>query len=764
MFQNLLREQKKKDQEKGVKPVRKEKLNVMVCTSIYIYNIIIIIIVYTNNCYIIESHPSCNNCKRLNLKCVYEVVYRWDEEALQNGTTFGRSNQFKKTLLHNKYENYISNNLKNLDSNNKFISSLSKDKTFDYFLKSETSTLSKKILNKNIPWVNTKNKLYFINTTQHDFIKNKLSYLLENSNSNEQQNISSLPLIQIFSSILMDDFFLNSLKNNDSNNTPLLDYTNYDINLINNNLDNDELDDNELLEILLPSNNNPDIFDELSSTILDDFSLVTDYSFNSSLNIQYSLQNLVLQSNDYYNKFNNLSSEQQSLISFFIDKICPTCVCYSTLKKASLEINPIYFIDESISKTQSDLNPYLYLIVPLAFKHEIVMDAVMATSSYHLYLSGVDKSFENISNFYSNKSIKQLSDLIREKQCLHSSNWDDVLATILMLCFKEISANSDSRNIWMIYLNYAKYLVKVVNSLNITSPLSKFFARYFITHEVMGHTALLDIEENNSKINNSNFINFYLNSIENNYDKEKKEFIKYIIKESIDGDLYLKTLKDKDTSINIVFGCCPYLICLTHQISSLAECYEGLEFETDENKRDFEKQIFHRRKQIKFELENIDQKIQISENINTNKSDEIIKQIAEIRRLSTFLYLFIRIDLEELYQNNGIITKDFIDKRKEMEKIKLKVMELLNSLPEISVTLLWTVFILGVITTNYEHERWFVLDTLTKIQNLRESASLKTAKEVIIDIWKRVDLELTSFRWKTLINEKSETLSIALIN
>lgn len=639
--------------------------------------------------------------------------------------------------------------------------SLSKNKTFDYFLKSETSTLSGKISNQNIPWVNTKNRLFFINTTHHDFIKDKLSGLLKNCNS-KQQDISSSPLIQIFSSILMDEFFLNSLKNDNTTNTPLLDYANYDVNLINNDLNNDKLDDNELLKILLPSHT--DIFDDLSSTMLDDLPLTTDNTFNSSLNIQHSLQNLVLQANDYYNKFTNLSSEQQSLISYFIDKICPTCVCYSTLKKASVEINPIYFIDESISKIHSDLNPYLYLIVPLAFKHEIVMDAVMATSSYHLYLSGVDKSFENISDFYSNKSIKQLSDLIREKQCLRSLYWDDVLATVLMLCFKEISANSDSRNIWMIYLNYAKYLVKVVNSLNITSPLSKFFARYFITHEVMGHTALLDIEENNSKNNNSNFINFYLNSMEFNYDKEKKEFMRYIIKESIDGDLYLKTLKDKDTSINIVFGCCPYLICLTHQISSLAECYEGLEFETEENKRDFEKQIFCRRKQIKFELENINQKIQISENLNTNKSDEIIKQIAEIRRLSTFLYLFIRIDLEELYQNNGIITKDFIDKRKEMEKIKLKVMELFDSLPEISVTLLWTIFILGVITTNYEHERWFVLDKLTKIQNLRESASLKTAKEVIIDIWKEVDLGLTSFRWKTLINEKSETLSIALIN
>lgn len=704
-----------------------------------------------------ETHPSCNHCTRLNLKCSYEIVYRWDEEALQNGTTFGRSNQYKKSTLCTKFEDYISRNEK---EDHKQID----NSTYDYFLKSETSTLSQEITKQNIPWVNTKHNVHFINATHYDFTKGKKS---STDNHSLQKRVAYSPLMQVLSSMLVDDYFLNFIENN-VNESPVLEKYN-DISSNHNSSIKQiqdieqiqELKQDKILDLFTPSY--PDIIEGISPVFLDSFSPASptfNTNFDIPLNLNFSLPNLTLQSNNYYAKYNTLCLEQQKLLSYFIENICPTCVCYSELKKSSFEINPIYFIDDSIPESQSDMNPYLYLIVPLAFKHEIVMDAVIATSAYQLYLSDKDPSFKLLSDAYADKAVKKLPDLIREKQCQHSSDWDEVLATVLMLCFREISANSDSRLTWMMYLSYAKYFVKEINSLNVSSALGTFFARYFITHEVIGQTVLLEDEEFNIQNNNSNVVSVYLNLVGN----KKDDFMKYILQDNVNGDLHLRTLKDRDTVINVVFGCCPYLICLTHQISSLAECCEGLEFETLETKREFLKHISARRRLIKFDIQNIEQKLHISEVVSTNRSEKIIEQIAEIRRLSVLLYLFIRIDLEELYQNGGIITKDFIDKRKEMEKYKSKAIELYNLLPEIPVTLTWSIFILGVILSNYENERWFILEKLTQIQSKRESLSLKNAKDVIIEIWKDVDLGLTSYRWKDLINEKADSLSIALIN
>lgn len=669
----------------------------------------------------------------MNLQCSYDVIYRWGEEALQNGTTFGRSNQYKKSSLQSKYADYVKGKG----------NSTEELRTFDYFLKSETSSLIKKLSQQNIPWFNNKNHLYFINTDHRDFHKSPC----KNKNESLNQNIESYPLMRILTTMLVDDLFLNSLEKD----------TACSFAAVNRPIEYTESGNEDWLAMEDMS------FTELTNfnNLFGNFPSFADSNVAPTLNIKYSLPNLALHSNYYYNRFITFPSDEQKLISYFIDTICPTCVCYSNIKKTAVDINPIYLIDKTISVKQWEKNPYLFLIIPLAFTSDIVMDVVMATSAYQLYLSG-NCSFEKVSKFYSERAIKKLPDLIREKQCLHSLDWDELLATVLLLCFREISATPDSISIWMMYLNYAKYFVTQINALNASSPLANFFARYFITHEVIRQTALLDIKENSS--NNTSTIDetIYLNSSVSD-NRGRKEFMKFIQKQGITGDLYLKTLKDKDTIINIVFGCCPYLICLTHQVSCFADYYENLALETTETKQEFEVLISNRREQLKCEIESINQEVQILED-GTDGTELIIKAIAEIRRLSTLIYLFLRIDLEGLYQCSGVVTKQFLRYKKGMEKAKAKMVELLNTLPEISMALLWPIFVLGVVTANYENERWFVLDKLNKIQMSRKSASLRAAEEVILAIWKETDLGVSMFRWRDLLIDKRESLSLALIN
>lgn len=685
-----------------------------------------------------ESHPSCKHCTRLDLQCSYDLVYRWDEEALQNGTTFGRSNQYKKSYLQNKYADFISEKRSSATAAN----------TFDYFLKSETSSLIKKLSKQAIPWADIKNNVYFVNTTQRDFDKDKFDGTLGKS----CQNIASSPLMHVMKTMLMDDFFLSSLEQSEEGEDCSV-FTN--AGAVDLSREMDEMDFLAFLEQI-------SLRDMLKpGMVSDELAPLAESSALPHINIKYSLTNLNLQSNYHYNRLTSFSLEEQKLISYFVDVVCPTCVCYSHIKKSAVNINPIYLTDAIIPARQWESNPYLYLIVPLAFRHEIVMDAVMATSASQLSSAG-NKSFEGLSRFYTEKAIRQLPDLIREKQCLHASNWDDILATVLMLCFNEISSTTDSISVWMMYLSCAKYFVTQVNTLDASSPLANFFARYFITHEVIGQTALMENKDETSKDYSANEIAVQVSSSITDT-KGKDEFMKFIFRQGIEGDLYLKTLKDKDTTINVVFGCCPYLICLTHQISQFADCYEGLALETAETRHEFESDISSRREQIVFEIQNLNQEVQITEN-DDDESEINIKRIAEIKKLSTLIYLFIRIDLEGVYQENGVVTKQFLINRREMEKAKSKILELLDLLPELSVTLLWPIFILGVVATNYEKERWFVLDKLNKIQTIRESTSLKAAQETILAVWKEVDLGLRVLRWKDLVNEKRESLSLALIN
>lgn len=138
--------------------------------------------------------------------------------------------------------------------------------------------------------------------------------------------------------MLMDDFFLNSLENDDENSSIFTDAS--AVHIIRG---MDEMDFSAFLqhiafgEMMKPAF----VFNELAAR--------GNSSALPNMNIKYSLTNLKLQSNYHYEKHTSLSSEEQTLISYFVDVVCPTCVCYSYIQKLAVSMNFIYLTDELIS-------------------------------------------------------------------------------------------------------------------------------------------------------------------------------------------------------------------------------------------------------------------------------------------------------------------------------------------------------------------------------------------------------------------------------
>ena len=89
-----------------------------------------------------------------------------------------------------------------------------------------------------------------------------------------------------------------------------------------------------------------------------------------------------------------------------------------------------------------------------------------------------------------------------------------------------------------------------------------------------------------------------------------------------------------------------------------------------------------------------------------------------------------------------------------------KIISLHKTLPETYVSLLWPIFILGIARVT-ESNRWWVLQTLTEMEGHRGLKSVKNAKEIIISVWKEIDLEECPIRWKGMIRGKANTISLA---
>lgn len=398
---------------------------------------------------------------------------------------------------------------------------------------------------------------------------------------------------------------------------------------------------------------------------------------------------------------------EREMFEYFIDSICPSCICCPSYNESQ---------DEYPSSSRNvAMNPYLSLLVPLALRSPIMFKMLVAVSLKQLELLG-NHSFKTMATLYMSHVLSELPAMIKEKQDSGSDDWDDVLGTVLMLCFAEISANCSAS--WLIHLNGAKLIIRNQHIGSSVTPVHSFFIKWFVWHEIMGQKAWVS----NTTV--------------------------------VDDDYTLELKNSRNTQIDLVMGCSPYLVALIHRITVL-----GNKFDSE---CAVERTILQERDQIEESVHNLKQKLTISELSKKQKDTATI--ISEVKKLATLVYLFARVDLEFYlrHRNNSSAVKQFNDKFRTIKQTTKEIQRLTIQLKETLMSILWPLFVIGIVTVETDEERWYVISLLLKMESTWELATVKIARMCIESAWKTKDMRRTSHqRWKDMIKGHTETISLA---
>lgn len=434
------------------------------------------------------------------------------------------------------------------------------------------------------------------------------------------------------------------------------------------------------------------------------FSKLTDALFSNSFSTNIDYNNQAVFKYDH--------AMEAKLFHYFVDDISPYCVSWR-LKSTNTH-----------TSNNPKLNPFLFLIVPLSMQSPILYYAIMATSARQLALLG-NGGMDALAKYYLSEVLKLLPELIKNKSLATSSEeWDEVLATVVLLCLIEISCGK----YWLIHLDGAK---EFLNQHRTTAPLTMiglFSSQYFVMQEVLGETV------------------WYTQT--NNDTPEYRVLQQYKYNE--------------DANISILMGCSPSLLSIIHQITQLGHKLELLDDTTDI--MEVEEAIIDRRNSLELDLANLNQQLPAY----GLYEDEIenIKKIAEIRRLTSLIYLFVRIDIEYFYRHrvsdNDVKSNSSYNGRiKRIQRLSDNIVRLIVSLPASSPALLWTLFVLGIVSTNSEEQRWWLLNKLNELEQGRELGNVKTVRFIIETLWKEKDLDCMSNRWLEMLKGKGLGVSLA---
>lgn len=359
----------------------------------------------------------------------------------------------------------------------------------------------------------------------------------------------------------------------------------------------------------------------------------------------------------------------------------------------------------------SNKNPYLNYLVPLSYNSNLLLKALISYSA-KVYSLMHDSEFEAISAKYKDEVLRELPNLIQMKHASNSNDWEEVLGTILILCSSNISSDCDMQ--WVIHSQGGK---KLLNSININDPdpFKKFFIRYLTSHEIMRETITSTSED----------------SLFLTYEGFKN---------------------DHDNEIDLMLGCSPNLLRIISEITKLGEYYESLEQEPAETKTILEDLILTKRDEL---LNQLDSLIQI-----TKDGDPCIETIAEIKRLSTKVYLFSRLDILEFrFKDKAKVSKNLI----QLNELINEIINKIKSIDYCSMSLLWPLFMVGLTSLGLDDElRWLILNKFDQMENRRHLASVKMARNTVEAVWKYRDLKDSELlTWKELVALNNETISLA---
>ncbi|RDK40323.1 MFS general substrate transporter [Aspergillus phoenicis ATCC 13157] len=146
------------------------------------------------------------------------------------------------------------------------------------------------------------------------------------------------------------------------------------------------------------------------------------------------------------------------LIDYFIHGIGPSC-----------SLSPIE-------------NPYITLLTPLALSHKTLRDALISAAGNQLRLLG-DNRFTKEALIYKNRALKGL-----QQEIELGSISDGAIATVLMLCFHDIS--DECAPSWVTHLQGGlDLLYQFPCKPTANYSLRRFFNMYFVAHAIMSRTA-----------------------------------------------------------------------------------------------------------------------------------------------------------------------------------------------------------------------------------------------------------------------------------
>ncbi|PWY86785.1 Zn(II)2Cys6 transcription factor [Aspergillus heteromorphus CBS 117.55] len=343
------------------------------------------------------------------------------------------------------------------------------------------------------------------------------------------------------------------------------------------------------------------------------------------------------------------SEVESYLLEYFIHGIGPNC-----------SLSPIN-------------NPYITLITPLSFCHTTLRNALLAVASNQFSLLG-DTRFVKETLVYKDRALKGL------QQAICTGEIDDgVIATVLMLCFHDISDDCDPS--WVTHLHGGlDLLYRVPSNKSGSCSLRRFFEMYFVAHEIMSRTAFQTI---------------------------KRDGITHSWSDSDDLD-----------EIDTVMGCSRRLMSLIDDVSDLPQPGK-----------------------LKVSLLGTPSYLKIASSISTlsqtlprySEDRADLAQIAEAKRLAALLYLSGR---RSPRNDAEVKLPDRLDKR----HLTSAIINIISVLPD-RATLLWPLYILGHVGLDTEDHRRFVLERLETMQRARNLGSVRRALMAVKRAFQVVDMK-----------------------
>ncbi|GKZ47608.1 hypothetical protein AbraIFM66951_011165 [Aspergillus brasiliensis] len=351
------------------------------------------------------------------------------------------------------------------------------------------------------------------------------------------------------------------------------------------------------------------------------------------------------------------------LIDYFIHGIGPNC-----------SLSPIE-------------NPYITLITPLALSHKSLRDALISAAGTQLCLLG-DTRFSKEALIYKNRALKGLQQEIKL-----GSISDGAIATVLMLCFHDIS--DECAPSWVTHLQGGLDLLHRFPCIRTANgSLRRFFNMYFVAHAIMSRTATPEISHGNGMFS------------------------------WLDND-------DLD-EIDTIMGCSRRLMLLINDISELP--VDSCTTPSSATTSDDESVDMNVSKAARIATA----LIQIKQFLPQHSGDRNdLARIAETKRLAAMIYLFNRIDGTTYYAD--VMTEIKADKVTFINAL----INVMSQLPD-RATLLWPLYILGHASLEDEDHRRFVLDRLERLQRTRNLGSVRRARMAVKHAFRVVDVRSTA--------------------